>query len=942
MNTYRFRTWATWAAFGIGFGAIVWVGFGFLATSAVALSMTVAIGVGYLVAAREVHQFAGLTQGLARALNQVPPALPQLSDWLSLVPQPLQGSVRQRVQGERVALPGLALTPYVIGLLVMLGMLGTFLGMVVTFKGAVFALEGSADLQAIRAALAAPIKGLGLAFGTSVAGVASSAMLGLMSAMVRGQRQQVLRALDARIATDLYPFSASHQRHAAFEAMQAQAQALPEVASQLRTLIDHMEQRGQVLDAQLLSRQEQFHQEAKAAYVDLGESVARSLQETLTASARVAGETLQPVMASAMRTIATESQRQHAQVGEAVQLQLQGLSAEFSAATASVTQSWSQSVQEQVKAHAQLVSRLDQALTSVTTQLDARSSALVSEVSTAWSLAHAQQSESDQQQHAAWSEALQTQAHTSEQLVANLGQTLNEFSLTFEARVSDWVAQVGTSLTQSQTAQAETDQAQRQAWTQALQTQSHANEQLVQHWAQALAQFNAALEERVGDLVSQVGVSLHQNQAAQTEVNQAQQGVWAQALQTQAQTNTDLVQGLSQALTQFNESFEQRSTALLSEVGHTLVQTQETHAQAGQSQQAAWNDALQTMANGLHAQWQQVSAENLAQQQAAAAALEQAAQALQVSASSQASSVRDHVAQLLETSQALVAARTQAEAQWTEQQGQRMDELAALWRRELAALRDDESARGESAMARLAVWQDQLTAQLQTLRGAEDQRGQAAVERLDALQTAMASHLATLGAALETPMTRLLETASEAPKAAAQVIAQLRQEMSHLTERDNLALQERGELIAQIGALLQSVQQTTGEQRAAIETLVTSASQALTQVSDQFTSTLGAQASRTDEAAAHVAGSAAELASLGDAFAHGVQLFSTSNAQLVDKLGQIESAIQQSMARSDEQLAYYVAQAREVIDLSISAQQGIVEDLRRLRGAASALPAGAA
>jgi hypothetical protein len=41
------------------------------------------------------------------------------------------------------------------------------------------------------------------------------------------------------------------------------------------------------------------------------------------------------------------------------------------------------------------------------------------------------------------------------------------------------------------------------------------------------------------------------------------------------------------------------------------------------------------------------------------------------------------------------------------------------------------------------------------------------------------------------------------------------------------------------------------------------------------------------------------------------------------------------MSRSDEQLAYYVAQAREVIDLSISSQQGIVEDLRRLHGKAS-------
>ena len=35
------------------------------------------------------------------------------------------------------------------------------------------------------------------------------------------------------------------------------------------------------------------------------------------------------------------------------------------------------------------------------------------------------------------------------------------------------------------------------------------------------------------------------------------------------------------------------------------------------------------------------------------------------------------------------------------------------------------------------------------------------------------------------------------------------------------------------------------------------------------------------------------------------------------------------MARSDEQLAYYVAQAREVIDLSLMSQKQIVEDLQQ-------------
>ena len=81
---------------------------------------------------------------------------------------------------------------------------------------------------------------------------------------------------------------------------------------------------------------------------------------------------------------------------------------------------------------------------------------------------------------------------------------------------------------------------------------------------------------------------------------------------------------------------------------------------------------------------------------------------------------------------------------------------------------------------------------------------------------------------------------------------------------------------------------------------------------------------------AQVSGSAIELSALADAFGHGVELFSSSNERLVDSLQRIETAIGASLSRSDEQLAYYVAQAREVIDLSIGAQKGILEDLRLL------------
>ena len=59
------------------------------------------------------------------------------------------------------------------------------------------------------------------------------------------------------------------------------------------------------------------------------------------------------------------------------------------------------------------------------------------------------------------------------------------------------------------------------------------------------------------------------------------------------------------------------------------------------------------------------------------------------------------------------------------------------------------------------------------------------------------------------------------------------------------------------------------------------------------------------------------------------------------QLQRVEVALGQSLTRSDEQLAYYVAQAREIIDLSLLSQKQVVDDLQRLagRGAGGAEPA---
>ena len=736
----------SWFALFVGLGVVAWVASGFVGTSAFALGMTLLIGAVYLGGVWELRRFGQTTTALDVALGSVPPKLEQLADWLPRVPASLQHAVRQRIEGERSAFPGLALTPYLIGLLVMLGMLGTFLGMVVTFKGAVFALEGSADLNAIRSALAAPIKGLGLSFGTSVAGVATSAMLGLMATLARRERSQVIRALDGLTSTTLRPFSAAHQRQQSFEALQRQAEAMPAAALHLQTLIEQMERRSQQLDEQLLARQAEFQSQAASAYTGLAESVDRSLRESLAASARAATDSLQPVVQQAMAGIAAESSRLHEGVSAAVQAQLAGLSDQFGHTTQAVAGGWSR-----------------------------------------------------------------------------------------------------------------------------------------------------ALAER---------------------------------------------------------------------------------AQADQQQQAAWTASLQSLAQSLQGEWQQAGAQAQAQQQAVLQALEQSATAIAEQSREQARRSLDGVARLIGQTEALVQARSQSEAAWTQEHGQRMDALASLWRSELAALRSEEAARQQDAEQRaaelqtgvaqqLAALQDgaakqlatlreveatrlqaqteqqertfaALTQQLQALREEEAARGEAAVQRLGGLTTALSSQLAsqlsTLGTALEAPMARLMHTASEAPKAAAEVIAQLREQMSRLAERDNATLAERADLVGQIGTLLQQVQQTTGEQRAAIENLVGSATGVLDRVGQQFADTVGAQAGRAEAMAEQAATSAAQLAALGEAFQQGTQQLATSHEQLVHSLQRVEGAIGQSLARSDEQLAYYVAQAREVIDLSISAQQGIVEDLRQLRG----------
>lgn len=584
-------------AFGLGAAAIVWIGAGFVGTDALALLVTLVIGAVYLLGFVELLQFRRATATLVTALGDVPAQLNDLEGWLKRLHPALREAVRMRIEGERQALPGPVFAPYLVGLLVMLGLLGTFIGMVVTLKGAVLALEGTTELHAIRAGLTTPIKGLGLAFGTSVAGVAASAMLGFIATLSRRERLQASALLDQKTVTVFYPFSLAYQRQESFKAMQTQAQAWPELVHRLQQMSDHLLQGSQQLSDTLVANQQAFQHGVQISFAEWGQSVVRSLQQHLVDSSHLITRAVEPLLQASLQEMARDAQQTQQQLHTVVQQQLQA----------------------------------------------------------------------------------------------------------------------------------------------------------------------------VGD------------------------------------------------------RFEQTS----------------------QQVAAIWQQSLDEVARG-----QQQSLADMAMQ---------------------------------------------------------TQQMMAAVRGELTALRDAEAERGDAALGHLAT-----------------------------LEASVATHLARLGKELEAPMARLIETAAQASQAAAEVIEQMRASMSANMAHDNALLAERTHLLNDLAALMTHLNTCAGDQRRAVEALVQSASALLSDAGAAFSHRIGMESDRLQAVAAQLSGSSSEVASLSEAFGFAVELFRESNEKLIDSFQRVESALEKSASRSDEQLAYYVAQAREIIDLSMMSQKEVFEELRRISQRSSA------
>jgi hypothetical protein len=685
-----FRNFLNLAVFVVGLVAVCWIGAGYVGSNPLGAAVALLIGVCYVAGALELHRYRQATGTLQHAVADLSAAPPSLGGFLDRLHPSLRHAVRLRVEGERVALPAPTLTPYLVGLLVLLGMLGTLLGMMATLRGTGLALESATDLQAIRGSLAAPVKGLGFAFGTSIAGVATSAMLGLLSALCRRERLEAVQTLDAKIAGTLRIHSQAHQREESFKLLQQQTETMPALIDRLQTMMASIEQHSRDASERQRASQEAFHASTGEIYAKLASSVEQSLKDSVTESARAASAAFQPVMESTMAGLARETASLHDTVTQAVQQQLEGLSGAFAASTATVAD--------------------------------------------------------------IWKDALAEQKRVNEKIAHDLHGAQERFAETFEQRSVTLLEGVASRLDTTADNAAV-------AWNDAMAKQGAAHDALATRNQQALADASAAFEVHASSLVGVV-------HASHADLQKTLQARDAERLTT-------------------------------------------------------WTDSLAAMVTALNAHWEQAG-ENVATRQ---------------------QDICDALARTADE----IAAKTQAHASET---------IAEI--------------------------------------------------------------------------SRLVDAASEAPKAAAEIVAELRQKLSDSMVRDTAMLEERSRLLATLETLLDAVNHASTEQRVAVDALVTTSADLLERVSTRFTDHIEAETGKLEVVGAQVAASAGDVASLGETFGAGVQLFGQSNEALMERLQIVATALDSSLARSDEQLAYYVAQAREVVDLSMLSQKQIMEEMQQL------------
>lgn len=849
------RSLLQYVVFLAGLAVVAWVGIGYAGSNPLALAMTLLIGAVYLAGVLELQRYRRATGTLSQAVGNLSSAPAGLEGWLATLHASLRNAVRLRVEGVRAALPGPALAPYLTGFLVLLGMLGTFLGMIATLRGTSLALETGTDLQAIRDSLAAPVKGLGFAFGTSVAGVAASAMLGLLSALCQRERAQAVQGLDAHIATTLRSFSPASQREETFKLMQRQADALPALADRMQAMLTAMERQAQAINERLANGQDALGERLSAGQQALSDRLLanhEALSERLASGHLALGERINSNQQALDERLCAKQEtllQQQATAQEALQQRLTANQAAFQARADAAYERLAESAAQSLQAGAAASARA--AGEAIEPAVQAALAGLARDAE-AWRGTMLQTA----------TEQLEAVAHRFAESAANVAERLAETSTQLSGHLTEATTQV----------------TERLAGTGA-------------HIAEHCANTTAAATERFAATTAQITDRLDGH---------------AQAL---VQGSTTLLDGLAQ-----------RSAALLDTLEQSQASLHATLAERDEQRLSGYTRQLDAQAATLRQGWEETNTRAADQHRQLCDTLARTADDIAAQAEARTQGTLAEVARIMHAAEQapLAVAEVIGELRRKQSEGLERDNTMLEERtRLLETLGTLLDTVNQSATRQREAIDALIASSGEKLENIGERFAQATEAQADKLATVAESATSKLADVSETQAGKLAQAAAN--------------ESTRLASMAEMAAGKLASVAVAVTETLTSAAETAADKLA---TVTESATGKLAGISEaqagmlmQVTET---EAGKLAQVAGQISDSSAQTAALGEAFNTALQSFSQSNAALAEQLQRVEAALDKSMTRSDEQLAYYVAQAREVVDLSLLSQKQILEDLQRV------------
>ncbi len=282
-----------WIAGGVGLSIVMRAGAVYRATDRLAFGLVTLIGAGLIVGTIELAHRARRARALGREAEALP--TPATIEAIESTSPTLRTMLQARVAGMAAPASAPPLAAYLLGLLVMLGLLGTFLGLFDSLRGAREALTTSADPAALRAALAAPMQGLSRAFGTSAAGVSASAMLGLALVFARRAEAHAATAVARYAVGPLSSITVARRTLDALEAIALQGAALPGASASMERAATTLAGLSDVMRDELRA---------------VTEGVRVELRDASAASARAAAEAVAPRLDAVVAQAAASSRDQ--------------------------------------------------------------------------------------------------------------------------------------------------------------------------------------------------------------------------------------------------------------------------------------------------------------------------------------------------------------------------------------------------------------------------------------------------------------------------------------------------------------------------------------------------------------------------------------------------------------------------------------------------------